>query len=549
MTKSYTTPLGAFYNWELHTPESIFLRQPINDTWHTHTYREAGNEIRRVAAAIKNLNLPPGSNISILSKNCSHWIMADLAIWMAGHVSVPIYPTLSVGGIRYILEHSEAKLIFIGKLDNLPNQLPGIPDSVRKISFPLYGAKQGDLWNDLLGNEPIAGNSTPGPATIASIMYSSGTTGFPKGVMLPFKAFDFVGTSLAANLQLTPQDRFFSYLPLSHIAEKAYVEMSVLYSGGSVSFAESLEKFASNLQEVEPTAFGGVPRIYAKFQEGVLEKMSQKNLDLLLSIPVISSIIKKTIRKKLGLAKAKEIVCGAAPIPVSLLKWYTTLGIEIHEIYGMTENCGYSHGDHGAVLHMGTVGKTWGGVECRIGEGGEILTKHPGLMTGYYNDPETTSAVFTDDGFLKSGDKGTIDDDGYLTITGRVKDQFKTDKAKFIAPAPIEMKFSSNKDIEQVCVVGTGIPQPIALVVLSFAAKSKSVEAVSKSLSLTLSEINPSLERYERIAKVIILREDWTIENGLMTPSMKVKRNEIEKIFDSKYKEWYSREEEILWLG
>jgi len=547
MTNSIDSPLGAFYHWEEQTPDNIFLRQPEDNAWQIHTYREAGNEIRRIAGALSDFDLPPGSHISILSKNCAQWIMADLAIWMAGHISVPIYPTLSASGIQYILEHSEAKAIFIGKLDDLSKQLPGIPEGIRKISFTRYGAREGNQWDDLLHHQPMTGNPLPDPAALASVMYSSGTTGFPKGIMLPFKAFDFVGNSLKNYLHLTQADRFFSYLPLSHIAEKAYVEIGVLYSGGSVSFTESLEKFASNLAEVEPTAFGGVPRIYAKFQEGILAKMTQRKLDLLLSIPIVSGLLKKTIRKKLGLAKAREIVCGAAPIPVSLLQWYKTLGIEIHEIYGMTENCGYSHGDHGTTLHMGTVGRPWNGIECKIGEGGEILTRHPGLMTGYYKDSETTARVFTEDGFLKTGDKGTIDDDGYLTITGRVKDQFKTDKAKFIAPAPIEMMFSSNKDIEQICVVGTGIPQPIALIVLSVAAKTKAKENVKKSLSLTLLEINPSLESYERLAKLVILREEWTIENGLMTPSLKIKRNEIEKIHALKYREWYNRDEEILW--
>ena len=541
------TPVEQFIHWESTIPNAIFLRQPISGQWKTWTYREAGNEIRRVASSLVRYNLPPHSNIAILSKNCAHWLMADLAIWMAGHVSVPIYPTLSAQGIRFILEHSESKIIFIGKLDDFEKQRSGIHESIHRISFPIYGAQEGAQWNDYLKIAPLAESVLPHANDLASIMYSSGTTGFPKGVMLPFKAFDFVGRSMVQNLVLNEKDRFFSYLPLSHIAEKAYVEMGLLYSGGSVSFTESLEKFAANLREVQPTAFGGVPRIYAKFQEGVLEKMSQQKLDRLLSLPVVSFILRKALRKKLGFGSARIIVSGAAPIPVTLLEWYKKVGIEIHEIYGMTENCGYSHGDHGSAFRLGTVGRPWAGVESKLTNEGEILTKHPGLMTGYFKDPETTAMVFTTDGFLKTGDKGSIDKDGYLTITGRVKDQFKTDKAKFIAPAPIEIKMLANKDIEHVCVVGIGIPQPIALIVLSAFAKKKTPLAVQLSLNLTLEEINLTLESYERLSKAVVLKYDWTIENGLMTPSLKVKRNEVEKIYLEKYPIWYKETAVVVW--
>jgi long-chain acyl-CoA synthetase len=540
-------PIEKFIHWETSTPDAVFLRQAISGGWKTWTYLEAGNEIRRVATALKALNMSPQSNIAILSKNCAHWIMADIAIWLSGHVSVPIYPTLSATGIQFILEHSESKVIFLGKLDDFSKQRSGVSESIPRISFPLYGMNEGELWNDLLEKNPAAANIHPDENSLASIMYSSGTTGFPKGIMLSFKAFEFVGQSMVEILLLSNKERFFSYLPLSHIAEKAYVEMVLIYSGGSVSFTESLEKFAANLQEVQPTAFGGVPRIYTKFQEGMVSKIPQKKLDRLLSIPFISTILKKTLRKKLGLGKARIIVCGAAPIPVTLLEWFKKIGIEVHEIYGMTENCGFSHGDHGKFFRFGTVGRPWKGVSCRLGDDGEILTKHPGLMVGYYKDPETTKQVFTSDGFLKTGDKGTIDSDGFLTITGRIKDQFKTDKAKFIAPAPIETRLLANKDIEQVCVVGVGIPQPIALIVLSAVAKGKPAESVSQSLHSTLSEVNHLLESYERLAKAVVLRDDWTIENGLITPSLKVKRNEIEKIHEHKYAAWYQETSMVIW--
>ena len=542
-----TTPLEAFYHWETSTPDSPFLRQPIDGKWSVYSYKTAGDEIRRIASGIKSLNLPPQSNIAILSKNCAHWVMADLAIWMAGHISVPIYPTFSANSIRYILEHSEAKAIFIGKLDDFVNQRSAFSDTIHKISFPFYGPNEGILWNDLLKNSPLTENYLPVPEGLATIMYSSGTTGTPKGVMLSFKAFDFLGKSMTKHFKLSKPERFFSYLPMSHIAERAYIEISVLYSGSNISFAESLEKFPANLQEVQPTLFGGVPRIFAKFQEGVLKKMPQAKLDRLLSIPIVASIVKKAIQKKMGLNKVKLIIGGAAPIPVSVLTWFKKIDLHIQEVYGMTENGGFSHGDHGSWLRFGTVGRAWEGIESRIGEDGEILVKHPGLMMGYFKDPETTASVFTSDGFLKTGDKGMMNKEGYLTITGRIKDQFKTDKAKFISPGPIETKLLINKDIEQVCVVGIGIPQPIALITLSQLGKEKSKESLLQSIETTVDEINLTLESYEQLEKAVILKGSWTTENGLMTPSLKVKRNEIEKIHLQAYPTWYREKEFMVW--
>lgn len=540
------TPVDKFYHWETSTPNSNFLRQPIAGEWHTWTYSQAGDSIRRIASSIKAMALPPKSNIAILSKNCAHWIMADFAIWMAGHVSVPVYPTLSADGIRYILEHSESKVIFVGKLDDFSKQQSGVPSSVKQIRFPHYGAGSGVEWDTLLKAEPMKENFHPSPDDISSIMYSSGTTGTPKGVMIPFRAMNFVGETMASSMIRQPE-QFFSYLPLSHIAEKAYLGMGALYSGSSIAFTESLDKFGANLMEIQPTIFGGVPRIFAKLQEGVLKKLPQKKLDTLLSIPVVSFLIKRAIRKKLGFGRLKTIVGGAAPIPLSILEWFSKLGINIDELYGMTENCGFSHGDHGGKARFGTVGRPWKDVDVKLSEEGEILVKHPGLMLGYYKDPETTAQTFTSDGYLKTGDKGSIDKEQFLTITGRIKDQFKTDKAKFVAPGPIETKLLANKDIEQVCVVGMGIPQPIALIVLSAAGKAKSKNDITQSLSSTVEAVNKSLEHFEQLEKAVILKDEWTIENGLMTPSLKVKRNEIEKIHLKTYPLWYKEEAIVVW--
>jgi long-chain acyl-CoA synthetase len=541
------TPLDSFLKWYKETPNSVFLRQPINNEWHIYTYQRAGDEILKIVAEIKKFNLPPESNIAILSKNCAHWLMADLAIMLSGHISVPVYATLSASGINEILKHSEPALIFLGKLDNYNEQRTGIPDSIKKITFPFYGPQEGLKWEDITShNAPDDLNILPGPDQLATIMYSSGTTGTPKGVMLTHGAFGFVGDYVMQQLRITKPERFFSYLPLSHIAERSLMEMVVLASGSAISFAESLEKFSENLQHEKPTIFGGVPRIYFKFQEGVLKKLPQHKLNMLLSIPIVSKIIKRSIRKKLGLAEARIIVSGAAPTPVTLIQWFKTIGIEIREIYGMTENTAYSHANFNTIK-IGSVGPPLEKVKVKLGVDDEILIKHDALMKGYYKDKETTDLVFTEDGYLRTGDQGSIDDEGFLTITGRIKDQFKTDKAKFIAPAPIELKLLSDTNIEKVCVVGMGIPQPIALAVLSAMTKEKAKEVLAKELQNTILKVNETLESYERIESIVILKEDWTIENGLLTPSLKVKRNEIERIYLPKYLSWYNKKEKVIW--
>ena len=547
MSQPQETPLSAFYSWEKQTPEQIFLRQPVSGIWKSWTYQQAGVEIRKIATALQAINLPAQSNIAILSKNCAHWIMADLAIMMAGFVSVPVYATLSATGIKEILQHSEAKLIFLGKLDDYEKQRSGIDAHLQKISFPFYGPGDGLKWDDLLHlHEPVKENETPDPEKLASIMYSSGTTGTPKGVMLSFGSFGYVGVQVKKYFRLDKPQRFFSYLPLSHIAERALMEMVALSSGSSVSFTESLAKFAEDLQHEQPTIFGGVPRIYTKFQEGVLTKIPERKLKWLLSIPIVNIFIKRLIVKKLGLTKASIIVCGAAPTPVSLLNWFNRLGLEIRETYGMTENTAYSHSNY-RLIRDGTVGQAWPEIDVKCDEQGEILIRHQALMKGYFKDPVTTAAVFTEDGFLKTGDQGVIDAQGFLTITGRVKDQFKTDKAKFIAPAPLELKISANTDIDQVCVVGNGLPQPIALLTLSSAGREKSSKVLEMEIEKTILDINKTVERYEQIEVAVILKDNWSLENGLLTPTMKIKRNSVEKFYQPKFVDWFNQDTVVVW--
>lgn len=543
-----SSPLNQFLKWEKEIPQQLFLRQPFNGQWKTWTYQQAGDEIRRIANGIQSLGFPRGSKVALLSKNCAHWIMADLAIMMAGHVSVPLYATITASTIHQILEHSESKLIIIGKLDDYSPQRQGIPANVVKLGITAYGVDEDHSWEQWAKQfEPLKDTYTWKPEDLLTLVYTSGTTGKSKGVMHNVYAFDSVVTAGIRELEIQNHPTLFSYLPLSHIAERMGIEMMGIYQGGNFSFPETLESFPKNLADTQPTHFFAVPRIWAKFQEKILEKLPQKKLDTLLSIPLISTLIKNKIKKGLGLTRAKQIFSGAAPISVELLKWYEKLGVRVLQAYGMTEDCIYSHYNRNNDNRLGTVGKPLKGAQVKIADNGEIRIKCPGLTLGYYKEPEMTKELFDEEGYLKTGDQGQISSDGFLTITGRVKDLFKTDKGKYIAPAPIEMRILSNADLDQVCVVGMGVPQPMALVVLSASGKTKTKEQLIHSLSATLEEINPALESHEHVEKMVVMKHDWSVENNLLTPTLKVKRNEVEKIHLPHYPKWYNTEGRVVW--
>ena len=540
----YLSPLEMLYKWEQEKSDEIYLSQPIDGVWYNWTWKEVGNEVRKMASYLRSLELPANSKIGILSKNCAHWIMSDLAIMMSGHISIPLYPNLNAETLEKILIHSETELLFVGKLDNFEDMKPGIPSSIRCITYPFY-SQDYSQWDELTRDvDPLSENVIRNDNELATIIYTSGTTGEPKGVMHKFFNFSFASVNAVKTIKLE-NESFFSYLPLCHIAERLLVMMGSLYTGGKVSFAESLDTFSANLSEVSPTVFLGVPRIWTKFQQGILAKIPQKKLNILLSIPIISILIKKKIQKGLGLSKAKNIFTGAAPTPVSLIRWFNRLGIKIQEAYAMTENTCYSHVSFKNKIKVGFVGQALPLCQVKLSDQNEILIKHDALMDGYYKDKRQTSETIKE-GWLHTGDEGEIDKEGFLRITGRVKDLFKTSKGKYIAPSPIEMKLSANKNLEQICVVGDGIPQPVALVVLSEKGKMKSNEEIQSSLGKSLKVVNSKLNNHEKLKGIVVLHENWTVENKLLTPTMKIKRSKIEKLHKSNYNSWYQGDEIII---
>lgn len=552
-----TLALQRLYQWEKTTPDKTVFTQPMGGgqvrEW---TWKQAMDEVRRMAAYLKGLNLEPGSRIAMLAKNTAHWMMADWAIWMAGHVSVPLYPTLAAGTVRQILEHSESKLLFVGKLDVWDDMKAGVPEGLPMVTLPLapwVDSARG--WEEIIGKTaPLAGSPVRPADELCTLIYTSGTTGMPKGVMHSFGTFAWSITSGLKRVPLDQRGRVLSFLPLAHVAERMVVEHGLLATGMHVFFAESLETFVSDIQRARPTVFFAVPRLWVKFQQGVQAKMPPEKMARLLKIPILRGMVKKKVLAGLGLDQAFWAAGGAAPMPPSVLDWYRSLGLDIVEVYGMTENCGLSHSTVLGKPRPGTVGTTYDGVQCRIDPAtGEIQVKGECVMLGYYKQPVVTRETFTEDGWLKTGDKGTIDSKGNLKITGRVKDLFKTGKGKYVAPAPIENKLATHPAIEACCVTGANLGQPLGLLMLNPEAAAKARDAAGrKALEASLAEhlkaVNAELDPHEQMDCLVVTADPWSVENDILTPTMKVKRNKIEDLFAKNYENWVGSRKKVVWV-
>jgi long-chain acyl-CoA synthetase len=547
--------LQRLYHLERTAADRVAFTQPMGGgVVRDLTWREVMDQARRLAGHLKAQGFPPGSAIALLSKNTAWWLICDYAIWMAGHVSVPLYPTLSAETIRQILAHSEARLLFVGKLDGFEGMKPGIPADLPCIAMPLAPPNDYPKWDEVLARAtPLQGEPVRPADELATIMYTSGTTGMPKGVMHSFGTFAWSIQSGLDRLDKIDHDtRMLSYLPLSHVAERTLVEHGQLATGMHVFFAESLETFTQDLQRARPTVFFSVPRLWVKFQQGVHAKMPPAKLQRLLGIPLLGGIVRKKVLGALGLDRCRFAAGGAAPMPPELLRWYERLGLPIIEVYGMTENCGVSHATVPGVQRPGTVGVPYRGVQSRIDQTtGEVQIKSPGLMLGYYKEPELTRQSFTADGWLHTGDKGQLDAEGNLRITGRVKDLFKTSKGKYVAPAPIEDKLVMHASVEACCVTGANLGQPLGIVMLNAeavqAARNGGRAALEASLAEHLKAVNAQLDPHEQLDCLVVVTEPWTVDNGVITPTFKVKRNRVEEIYAASYERWSSSGRPVIW--
>ena len=525
------TAANALAEWADKTPERSFLTQPFAGDVREWTFRQAHNDAARFASALLKLGLAPGDKVAILSKNCAEWLIADVAISMAGLVSVPIYPTAGADMIAYVLEHSDARAVVIGRLDDPGPAQRAVSSEVVTIGLRYPGIDCQFDWQAIIdNNDPIGQPHRPAGDEAMTILYTSGSTGRPKGVVISYGAYEYASRVGAETMGISPDDRALSYLPLAHITERTVIAGPAIYSGYHLFFVDRLDTFLADLLRCDPTVFISVPRLWVQFQTGVHKKMPPHKLDRLLKLPVIGKRVAHKVRQGLGLGSCRLVGSGSAPISPLTLRWYEKIGVHISEGWGMSETSGLSCSNIPFRSEcIGTIGVPLPGTEMKLSDEGEILIRSPGLFTKYYKQPELTAEVFTADGFFHTGDKGEWHEDiQAYQITGRVKELFKSAKGKYVAPVPIEGKLAGNPLVDQVCVMGAGLRAPVAVVVPTAAAMEMSREDVGGSLEVTLHTVNDMLESHEKLATLYIIDDPWTVENELLTPTMKIKRDQLE---------------------
>ena len=551
--------LDYVFDHEAERARQVFLTQPIGGGRVTdYTWADVVGQARRMASHLLARNFERGARIAILSKNCAHFFMAELAIWMAGGTTVAIFPTETAETVRFVLEDSEASLLFVGKLDTWPQQACGVPEGLPCIAFPLAPPTSFDTWDAIVSrSEPLAGRPQRAPDELAMLIYTSGSTGRPKGVMLPFSSVTRASTGIVNYMKGIlgegQESRMISYLPLAHSFERAWIECASLVDGTShIFFAEAPETFLADLQRAHPTTFISVPRLWLKFQQGVFTKMPPQKLDRLLRIPIVGRLVGRKVLKGLGLDQVRRAGSGSAPIPAELIAWYRRLGLNLIEGYGMTEDFAFSHSSTETLKAPGYVGVPLPGVQVRLSEEGEILIKSPGQFVGYYKRPELNAQAFTEDGFFRTGDQGERGPDGLLRLTGRVKELFKTTKGEYVAPAPIENKLNAHPMVELSLVSGIGQSAAYAIVILAEDLRPRVGDPavrlqVQTELARLLQDVNRELAPHERLRMIVVANEPWSIENGLLTPTMKIRRNRIEAAVTHAVQSWYSTDTSVQW--
>ena len=524
--------LPAFLDhWADARGDKIWLRDLHEEGADEYSWAEARAQVEAVAAALE-ARFGSGERMVILSRNRAHWFLSDLAVIRSGNVTVSMFTTLPPSTAQYIAEFTDARVLFLGESPNWNAVRPVLPAGVTIVTLPgVEDEVEGEhlSWEQLRAEgEGRSAAYRCRPDDTMSLVFTSGTTGLPKGVIQTHDSNIIPIRRFIRAFGLREEPRYFSYLPLSHIAERQIVEYSSLFACGEVNFNESLETLLRDLQRTKPHMFFGPPRIWEQFQQAVVNKFGgQEALDSALGQDPEG--IGKLVLETMGLGEVEYCLTAAAPTPPPLIHWWDRLGLKLMEGFGQTEAMGLIVSDP-QDRRIGSIGKPIGEVEYRITEEGELAVRAEGCTPGYYRQPEKTAELIRD-GWLHTGDKARVDEDGFLYITGRVKDYFKTIQGKFVAPPPIEGRFAHNPFVEQQCLLGRGFSKTVMVAVLTEAARSEPRESVERSIRETVAQINDGVEKHARIGAVILSGEPWSIDNEVLTPTLKIKREKIDELF------------------
>ena len=593
------TIVGVFFDRVRRYADRAALRRRTGDTWEAIDWAAYGEAVTNTAAALAHLGIGPHERVGVLSGNRVEWHEADLGILSAGAVTVPVYPTSASSQIAYVLGHAEARICFVENRDQLAKLLlrrGELPAMERVVLFEetdgldepfVLGFQElVQLGAQALDREPtlVADRARRiEPGDLATLVYTSGTTGPPKGAMITHANLTKTLRSITAVVPVGPTDRFLSFLPLSHIAERVVSDFGQIVAGGETWFARSLATVPEDLRACRPTTFFAVPRVWEKFHEVISEEMNQARgiqrriLDRYLELGAkqvaesqgegrrslaqrvatrgLDAVVGARIRRAAGLDAARILVSGAAPIHPDLLRWFHTIGLPVAEVYGQTEDCGPTTLNPPGRVRIGTVGLPLPGVEVRIGDDGEILVKGGNVCAGYFRDDVGTAALFDADGWMRSGDLGTLDADGYLRVTGRKKDLIITASGKNIAPQGIETRLEMEPLISKAVVIGEGKPYLTALLTLSLDELARwaeehgealDVEALAddpdlrSEIDVSVQRVNAERSRIEGIKRYRILPHDFTIAGDELTPTLKVKRNVVIERWSDLVEEMYA---------
>ncbi|WP_435771089.1 AMP-dependent synthetase/ligase [Nocardioides sp. SYSU DS0651] len=568
------------------SPDREAFRFPRGEGWESVTWRQAGDRVRRLAAGLLALGLEREQRVGIASATRYEWILADLAIMCAGGATTTVYPTTGGDDTAYILGDSESRFVFaedesqVAKLRDHRAELPALDkvitfdDALADGDWVISLDQLAELGEGHLAERPDAVEQVTKeiqPDQLATLIYTSGTTGKPKGVRTLHRAWVFEGEAIKAQGILSEEDLQFLWLPMAHSFGKVLLSTQ-LACGFATAIDGRVDKIVENLGIVKPTFMGAAPRIFEKAharivtmqaaEGGAKEKIFKKAfevgvkvdhlkregksvpLPLRLQHGLFDKLVFSKVRDRFG-GRVRFFISGSAALNAEIAEWFHAAGILILEGYGMTENAAGATVNHPDDYRIGTVGHPFPGTEVRIGEGGEVQLRGPHLMAGYHNRPDATAEAFTEDGWLRTGDKGELDDEGFLRITGRIKELFKTSGGKYIAPPAIEAKFKAICPyVSQFMVFGAERNFVSALVTLdpdaiagwaaengmegsSYTELVRS-EKVRAMVGEYVDELNQQLNRWETIKKWELLDHDLSIESGELTPSLKVKRNVVE---------------------